>query len=503
MTPIRIAPMLAVALLGISVVAAQQAPAPAEPSPAGMILMAYPEEFGELERPPVNFNHARHTTTLGADHCKDCHAVEEGVLTPSFAAAAGDLAPEAFMDAYHDGCRACHQERAEQGLSAGPLTCGECHRRNNAVLPDQAPMVYDYSLHARHVAVFKDRDEKDQCRDCHHVWDEELKQLVYVKGQEDACSDCHRDRDEGKTLSLKNASHVQCLSCHLDRVAGGQEAGPTACVGCHDPVQRQAVEQLETIPRLVRGQPDQMWIHRADGLSRLVPFDHVAHEPRTTFCTSCHHLTVQPCRTCHTVAGAPEGGGVTLERAYHGASSRLSCVGCHQAEQEASGCVGCHGGLIASSAGSACSRCHSGPSLAPGLEPPPAVPNTAEIAPLPPISDDFPETVVIDVLSSEYEASTMPHRKMAIRLDEAVRKSRLASVLHGDVETGCEGCHHRSERGERPPRCRACHGEAAQARVDRPGLKVAYHRQCIGCHQRMGVEKQGCTDCHGEKEVGS
>ena len=31
MTPIRIAPMLAVALLGISVVAAQQAPAPAEP----------------------------------------------------------------------------------------------------------------------------------------------------------------------------------------------------------------------------------------------------------------------------------------------------------------------------------------------------------------------------------------------------------------------------------------------------------------------------------------
>jgi len=126
MTPIRIAPMLAVALLGISVVAAQQAPAPAEISPAGMILMAYPEEFGDLERPPVNFNHARHTTVLGADHCKDCHLVEEGVLTPSFAAAAGDLGPDALMDAYHDGCRTCHEQRLSQGLDSGPLTCGEC-----------------------------------------------------------------------------------------------------------------------------------------------------------------------------------------------------------------------------------------------------------------------------------------------------------------------------------------------------------------------------------------
>jgi len=377
MTPIRIAPLLAVALLGISVVAAQQASEPAEPSPAGMILMAYPEEFGELERPPVDFNHARHSTAMGADQCKECHLVEEGVLAPSFAPAAGDLDPDALMDAYHDGCRACHQERAEQGLSAGPLTCGECHRVKNAVLPDagpltcgechrvknavlpdQAPMTYDYSLHARHVAVFKDRDEKDQCRDCHHVWDEELKQLVYVKGQEDACSDCHLERDEGKTLSLKNASHVQCISCHLDRVAGAQEAGPTACVGCHDPDHREAVKKLESFPRLVRGQPDQMWIHRADGPSRLVPFDHSAHEPRTVFCTSCHHETVQPCRTCHTVAGAQEGGGVTLEGAYHQASSPLSCVGCHQVEQEASGCVGCHGGLAASETGRACSRCH-------------------------------------------------------------------------------------------------------------------------------------------------
>jgi hypothetical protein len=438
---------------------------------------------------------------LGSDQCKECHLIENGTLNPSFAAGIGDFSPDALMDAYHDRCRGCHERRLSQGLASGPLTCGECHRLKNAVLPDQAPMAFDYSLHARHVAVFK--DEKNQCQSCHHVWDDELKQLTYVKGREDACSDCHRERDEGKTLSLQNASHVQCLSCHLDRVGGGKAAGPTVCSGCHDPAHREAVKKLEVVPRLVRGQPDQIWIHRDDGLTRLVAFDHFAHEPRTAFCTSCHHLTVQRCDTCHTVAGSPEGGGVTLEEAYHGASSPLSCVGCHRTEQAAKGCVGCHGGLASTETGSDCTGCHQGPWLAPGAEPPAAASDTSEIAALPRISDDFPETVVIDVLSSTYEASTMPHLKISVRLDAGVRKSRLASVLHGDVDTGCEGCHHHAAVGERPPRCRACHGEASQAKTDRPGLKVAYHRQCIGCHQRMGIEKQGCTDCHAKKEVAS
>ena len=502
MTPLRSAFFLAVVMAfpGAATVGSQQPAAPAEAAPAAMILMAYPERFGDLERPPVVFDHARHSTALGAEECTQCHLIAEGVLTPSFAAAAGDLDAGALMDAYHDRCLGCHESRSAQGLDPGPLACGECHRRKPAVMPEQAPMSFDYSLHARHVAVFKDLDEEDQCRSCHHVWDEASKQLVYVKGREDACSDCHMERDEGKTLSLRNASHIQCLSCHLARAGDGGQAGPTACVGCHDPAHRDAVMKLEVVPRLVRGQPDQLWIHRANGVSRLVAFDHAAHEPRTAFCTSCHHLTVQSCSSCHTQAGAQEGGGVTLEEAFHGASSSLSCVGCHRQEQAVSACAGCHGGLAATQDGTACEGCHRGPWLPPGGEPPAAAPDTSEIAPLPASSDDFPETVVIDVLSSAYGPSTLPHRKIVVRLDEAVRNSRLASVLHGSVEIGCEGCHHHSQANPRPP-CRACHGEASRAGTDRPGLKVAYHRQCIGCHQRMGIDKQGCTDCHAEKET--
>jgi len=95
----------------------------------------------------------------------------------------------------------------------------------------------------------------------------------------------------------------------------------------------------------------------------------------------------------------------------------------------------------------------------------------------------------------------MPHLKILARLDAPIRASRLARQFHGTVEAMCAGCHHHSPAGERPPRCAACHGPTAAATMDKPGLKVAYHRQCIGCHQRMGIDKQGCTDCHAERKV--
>lgn len=489
------------ALVGSVVAPATFGQSAAEPVPAELIALEPAELFGSVERPAVVFDHGRHTKELGTDHCTDCHRVEDGELVPTFKAAAGDLEGDALRDAYHDACRGCHLQRLDEGLQGGPQTCGECHRRDIQVVPAQAVMAYDYSLHARHVEAFK--DEQDSCKRCHHIWDEKLQKIVYVKGQEDACSDCHMERKEGRVSSLKNASHVQCVSCHLQRRAAGKQAGPEACVGCHDPAQQAAVKKLETVPRLMRGQPDQLWIHRQDGLSRLVAFDHLAHEPRTEFCTTCHHVTVQPCDACHTVEQALGGGGVTLESAYHEDGSMLSCVGCHRVEQAKVECVGCHGGMAASDLGAACARCHVGPWLPPGSELPPAAPEDIVIAPLPPPSDDFPETVVIDVLSAEYLGSTMPHQKIVARLDKGVRESNLASALHGDLETGCTGCHHHSPPAERPPRCRACHGEAAQATADRPGLKVAYHRQCIGCHQRMDIKKQGCTDCHEVREVGA
>ena len=48
--------------------------------------------------------------------CSDCHNVEEGHPT------------RPLMKAYHDMCSGCHREK-----DSGPITCGECHPRGQAV----------------------------------------------------------------------------------------------------------------------------------------------------------------------------------------------------------------------------------------------------------------------------------------------------------------------------------------------------------------------------------
>ncbi|PKN31608.1 MAG: cytochrome c class III, partial [Deltaproteobacteria bacterium HGW-Deltaproteobacteria-20] len=96
-----------------------------------------------------------------------------------------------------------------------------------------------------------------------------------------------------------------------------------------------------------RGQPDMTWIRAEGATAAFVPFDHAAHEPTASSCSSCHHKTLRACKECHTVAGKPEGGHVPLERAYHDPSSTHSCVGCHRSETRQANCAGCHHDLPA------------------------------------------------------------------------------------------------------------------------------------------------------------
>ena len=117
---------------------------------------------------------------------------------------------------------------------------------------------------------------------------------------------------------------------------------------------------------------------------------------------------------------------------------------------------------------------------------------------LPKPSADFPDKIVIDGLRDEYGPSEMPHAKIVAHLLRAVQTSTLARVFHGRTETLCSGCHHESPVGERPPSCRSCHSDRNHATEDRPALKAAYHRQCIGCHEEMKLKAVGCTDCHDE-----
>ena len=188
-----------------------------------------------------------------------------------------------------------------------------------------------------------------------------------------------------------------------------------------------------------------------------------------------------------------------MAQAYHQPESEHSCVGCHAEHTANKECAGCHQSMSQLPAENTCVVCHNGPPPAsPALE---TAPTMAEVRldVLPTVSDAFPETVVIEGLVDRYEASKLPHAKIVRKLDEYVRQSKLAGRFHSDTETLCSGCHHRSPIGTRPPPCRACHAETADPTRDRPGLKVAYHRQCMGCHIAMDLPQQGCTDCHAER----
>lgn len=72
-------------------------------------------------------------------------------------------------------------------------------------------------------------DLKIKCDDCHHVYKDGKN--VWKDGDKVAlCSSCHTSptKNEGKTLSLKNAFHKNCQGCHKE-----QKKGPTKCNECH------------------------------------------------------------------------------------------------------------------------------------------------------------------------------------------------------------------------------------------------------------------------------
>lgn len=68
-----------------------------------------------------------------------------------------------------------------------------------------------------------------------------------------------------------------------------------------------------------------------------------------------------------------------------------------------------------------------------------------------------------------------------------------------DMMDGCATCHHYTPEGAAQPACKSCH-EAAPKRVDirKPGLKAAYHRQCMSCHREWSGGTQ-CAACHPPK----
>jgi len=95
---------------------------------------------------------------------------------------------------------------------------------------------------------------------------------------------------------------------------------------------------------------------------------------------------------------------------------------------------------------------------------------------------DFgPDVLILDALTRDFLPVPFDHGGHA----------RMAAMGQG-----CATCHHHSPDGVRPPACQTCHDPAVEGTdPQKPGLKGAYHQQCLNCH-REWTDETACEACH-------
>ncbi|MDD9305046.1 MAG: cytochrome c3 family protein [Desulfobacter sp.] len=87
--------------------------------------------------------------------------------------------------------------------------------------PQRPAALFDHDTH-------NENAELEDCAICHHVW--ENGQVVEDESSEDSpCSECHGlVPGPENAMSLSNAFHTQCRTCHIDT-----GKGPLLCGQCH------------------------------------------------------------------------------------------------------------------------------------------------------------------------------------------------------------------------------------------------------------------------------
>lgn len=92
-------------------------------------------------------------------------------------------------------------------------------------------------------------------------------------------------------------------------------------------------------------------------------------------------------------------------------------------------------------------------------------------------TDEGPGLIVLGTTGTLYEPVNFNHRSHADM---------------GQMGAGCVSCHHYTANGKMPP-CSDCHLKPTT--LGQPGLKGAYHRQCLGCHRQWSGTND-CVNCH-------
>ncbi len=101
-----------------------------------------------------------------------------------------------------------------------------------------------------------------------------------------------------------------------------------------------------------------------------------------------------------------------------------------------------------------------------------------------------PDFVLLDIIRSEDEGVD---RFGPVPFDHSGHADFAA------ISGGCELCHHYTPERQAHPSCRTCHPpELQRDDIQKPSLKGAYHRQCMGCHREWSHNTR-CDACHIQK----
>lgn len=124
------------------------------------------------------------------------------------------------------------------------------------------------------------------------------------------------------------------------------------------------------------------------------------------------------------------------------------------------------------------------------------------------------EVFELDSVKNLYEGVSFDHDMHIEITDENCTACHHHTAGTAPVDPLCVTCHADSPEAD-DPSCRSCHAkdvfDADNMKKNwetpllhhrnKPGLKAAYHRNCLGCHEEVGAPT-GCTDCHAMTEVG-
>jgi predicted CXXCH cytochrome family protein len=97
--------------------------------------------FETPERAVPSFDHTLHEDSLGEDSCAKCHHVLDPKENKLIYSEGDETTCDechtnkkqgntiAIKEANHKTCTGCHREMKKDKKTAGPTTCGECHKK--------------------------------------------------------------------------------------------------------------------------------------------------------------------------------------------------------------------------------------------------------------------------------------------------------------------------------------------------------------------------------------